>query len=118
MSELNSLENVLAELRPLLLKPEEGRTGTENEYSGRNYRVEDVYLDAESFGRPLLVILYTSEMSPGCTFGYRIAAEDLIPDLEASLQTTIVWANFLEHVEGSAEGLPKECSTEAINWTM
>jgi hypothetical protein len=35
---------------------------------------------------------------------------------DAKMYVTIIWANFDETLYVSGLGLPKECSTEGVNW--
>lgn len=37
---------------------------------------------------------------------------------EPAVEATVLWANFMEHIEASPAGLPKDSSPESITWTV
>ena len=105
---------VIGELRWLLLDLD-GRAKTLDRESTRSrIVVEDVRLEGSS-GEGMVVVLYRDHRRPECLFGWRM--ETMEAENEPELWTTIVWANFIEHVIGTPYGLPAECSDEGITWT-
>ena len=104
---------VVGELRRLLLDLD-GRAKTLDEGTGSRVVVEEVRLE-DSSGGGIVVMLYRDHRRPECLFGWRMEAMEA--ENEPELWTTIVWANFIEHVIGTPYGLPAECSEEGITWT-
>ena len=117
------------ELSALLLGP--GRTARvldQEEGSRRSrVRVEEVRLDAYGADEDTVVVLYRHLSHPECLFGYRMEVTELTssgddpseikPEFGPEIWTTIVWANFQEHVYGSLPGLPEDCNPDCIKWT-
>jgi hypothetical protein len=116
--------HLIKELSKQLLGPEGqalrlGEEGTASRVLG-----EEVLLDASSPEASEVVILYRDLQRPACRFGWRMdAVEWTSPDRDPLLVsdpdiwTTIMWANFREHIIGSPRGLPKSCLPERITWT-
>ncbi len=63
----------------------------------------------------MVVVLYRDLRRPERLFGWRMEATEA--EDEPEIWTTIVWANFREHVIGTPHGLPAECSDGGITWT-
>ena len=104
---------VVGELRRLLLDFD-GRAKPLDEGTGSPVVVEEVRLeDSSDEGR--VVVLYRDHRRSECLFGWRMEAMEA--ENEPELWTTIVWANFIEHVIGTPYGLPAKCSDEGITWT-
>lgn len=104
--------HVLAELRRLLLgldgRPKPlGGEGTQERVVVEDVRMED-YPEGE-----MVIVLYRGLLRPECLFGWGMEAQGAE---EQEIWTTIVWANFCEHVIGSPRGLPAECRQEGITW--
>ena len=76
--------------------------------------VEDVRIEYCSDGQAVIIVLYRDLRRPECLFGWSREAREAE---EPEIWTTIVWANFHEHVIGSPYGLPAECRQEGIIWT-
>lgn len=109
---------VLEELRDLLLEPD-GRTRVHAVgYLGNRVDVEEVCLGASSEGAPEVILLYRDRRRPGCLLGWRMLVVDASEEEPAELEATVLWANFMEHIEASPAGLPKDCLPEGINWTI
>jgi hypothetical protein len=67
-----------------------------------------------SDGQAVIIVLYRDLRRPECLFGWSREAQEAE---EPEIWTTIVWANFHEHVIGSPYGLPAECRKEGNMWT-
>lgn len=110
---------VLEELRDLLLEPD-GRTRVHSVgYLGNRVDVEEVRLGVSSEGAPEVNLLYRDMRRPECLLGWRMLVVDVSEEEPAELEASVLWANFMEHIEASPKkGLPKDCSPEGINWTI
>ncbi len=105
---------VVGELRRRLLDPDGGAKTPGREDPEGRVVVEEVRLgDPPNEG--MVVVLYRDVRRPGCLFGWRMEAVE--PEDEPEIWTTVVWANFREHVIGTPHGLPAKCSEEGITWT-
>ena len=91
----------------------DGRAKTLDRDTGSRIVVEEVRLE-DSSDEAMVVVLYREHRRPECLFGWRMEAMEA---MEPELWTTIVWANFIEHVIGTPYGLPAKCSEEGITWT-
>lgn len=113
---------VLADLRKTLLESGQ-QTGAHHEGSSeQRVVVEEVRLETSSTGPNMISVLYRDLRRPECLFGWRREAVEPtsptgVSSLGPGLWASIAWANFWEHVEGSPEGLPADCSQDAITWT-
>jgi hypothetical protein len=109
---------VVGELRRLLLGLNGCPKTLDREGTGSRVVVEEVRLE-DSSSEGMVVVLYRDLRRPECLFGWRMEAmePEEEPEMEPELWTTIVWANFLEHVIGTPYGLPAKCSEEGITWT-
>jgi hypothetical protein len=106
---------VVGELRQLLLDPNGRPRPLEREGTASRVVVVEVRLEDSSLEGVVVVVLYRDLHRPECLFGWRMEAME--PENEPDVWTTIVWANFQEHVIGTPYGLPAECSEEGITWT-
>jgi hypothetical protein len=105
---------VVGELRRLLLDPDGRPKPLGREGTASRVVVEEVSVKDFSDGGAV-VVLYRDLRRPECLFGW--CMEALEPEVEPDIWTTIVWANFQEHVIGTPYGLPAGCSDEGITWT-
>lgn len=118
-------DTVLRELTKVLLDPKKQAERIEGEQP--RIRVEDVRLDT-SEAEHSIAILFRDLDRPECLFGYDVDAmpdpDDLGDDKAAfanwkdaaEFYATIIWANWEETIYAFDSGLPKECSSEGINW--
>jgi hypothetical protein len=105
---------VVGELRRLLLGLDGCPKTLDWEGTGSRVVVEEVRLEDTS-NEGMVVVLYRDLRRPECLFGWRMGAIE--PEEDQEIWTTIVWANFNEHVIATPYGLPVECSEEGITWT-
>lgn len=113
---------VVEGLQKLLLGPDGQAKQLASEGTGVRVVVEEVRLDTSSAVGSAAVVLYRDLERPKCLFGWRMEAmaptsggDPYRPDPE--IWTTVLWANFGEHVIGTPYGLPGDCSSEGITWT-
>jgi hypothetical protein len=113
---------VLEEIRDLLLEPD-GRTKAHPVgYLGNRVEVDEVRLgDPRSEGPREVVLVYRDLWRPQRPLGWRASvgcASDGESAMEPAMEATVLWANFMEHVEASPAGLPRGRSPEGITWTV
>ena len=106
-------KRVLAGLRRLLLDPDGGPKRLGPEGTGERVMVEDARIEDYLEGE-MVIVLYRDLLRPECLFGWKMEAQQ---DEDPEIWTTLVWANFCEHVIGTPYGLPAECREEGITWT-
>ena len=115
-------ERVLRGLRRWLLGPEGGPGRLRDEGTGAWVLIEEVRLFASGEAAGEIVVFYRDLERPGCLFGWRMeavepVAQDGSPPSDPESWTTVVGANFAEHVIGTPRGLPEGCSPEGVTWT-
>ena len=64
-----------------------------------------------------MVLVYRDLRRPEGLLGWRVPVADASEE-EPAIEATVLWATFMEHIEASAAGLPKERSPEGITWTV
>jgi hypothetical protein len=125
MSEVNTTDyenRVLTGLRRALINSGQQRGAQYEGSSEQRVVVEEVRLETSSTGPNMISILYRDRRRPECLFGWQREAVEPTSSTDVSplgpeLWTTITYANFTEHVEGSPDGLPADCLQDEITWT-
>jgi hypothetical protein len=109
---------ILEELRALLFDPD-GRTRKHVVgYLGNRAEVEELRLGApRSEGAGEVIFLYRDLWRPQGLLGWRMPAWDAC-EKEPDIDATVLWANFMERIEASPAGLPRDRSPEGITWTL
>jgi hypothetical protein len=51
------------------------------------------------------------------SLGWRVPVGDASEE-EPAIEAIVLWANFMEHIEASPAGLPKDRSPEGITWAV
>jgi hypothetical protein len=88
--------------------------GEVSEGTAKHVVVEDVRMECCSDGQAMITVQYRDLRRSECLLGWSREVQEAE---EPEIWTTIVWANFHEHVIGSPYGLPAECRKEGIMWT-
>lgn len=115
--------HVSAELSQWLLGPARNPRRLGDRGTAWRVLIDEVFLDHSPPQGSGIVILYRDLERPACRFGWRMSArewpspDDDYPKPDPDLWTTIVYANFREHIVGSPHGLPQTCSPDTIIWT-
>jgi hypothetical protein len=109
---------ILEELRSLLFDAD-GRTKKHVVgHLGNRVEVEEVRFGASrSEGAREVIFLYRDLWRPQGLLGWQVPVADA-SEAEPAIEATVVWANFMEHIEASPAGLPKDRSPEGITWTV
>ena len=98
---------VLQELRGLLFEPD-GRTRAHAVgYLGNRVQVEEVRIGvSRPEGAREMVLVYRDLRPPEGLLGWRVPVADASEEEPLSIEATVLWATFMEHIEASAAGLP------------
>lgn len=109
---------ILQELRGLLFESDGQTRAHAVGYLGNRVQVEEVRIGASRpEGAREMVLLYRDLRPPGGLLGWRVPVAEASEE-EPAIEATVLWANFMEHIEGSAAGLPKDRIPEGITWTV
>jgi hypothetical protein len=96
--------------------------------SGKSILIEDIRLEKGDAEGDDIVIVFRDVDHPHCLFGFCMFAREPVapeqqwkesedPEGRAPMgHGTVIYGNFMEHLQAADMGLPEDCDTEGITW--